>query len=146
MNNKNLIDFETKKKWFKGWSQMMVKIWQDRLMKYRVYRTGALYGSVKKKNTYIKPGTGDIVKITHAFLTYGIYVDMGTGREFGGPRNELGQLLSETGRKRKPWLSSPHYRSVMVAKEFAAEAYGDEFVAMISTTARDIAKRHSKRV
>lgn len=142
----DLIDFDVKKKWFKGWSQMMVKIWRDRLLKHRVWRTGALFGSVKRKNTYIKPKTGDVVKISHSFLTYGIYVDMGIGREFGGPRNELGQLVNEPGRKPKKWMSSPHFRSVMAAKEFAAEAYGDEFVALIASSVRDLAKKHSKRV
>lgn len=123
---------------------MMVDIWHDRLMKHRVWHTGNLYGSVLRKNTYIKPGKADIVKISHSFLTYGVFVDLGTGREFGGQRNELGQLEKQTERKPKPWLSKAYFRSVMVARDFAAESLGDEFVAMIATTARDIAKKVRK--
>ena len=138
--DKQLITPQQKKDWFEGWSKMMVNIWRDRLHKHKVWCSGSLYASVSEQNLSMEGANADVVKIVHNFLQYGIYVDMGTGKEFGGERNEKGQLIKETTRKPKPWLSKAYYRSTMVAKDFAAEAYGDQFVAIMSTNIRAIAK------
>lgn len=140
MAEDKLITTQQKKDWFEGWSKMMVQIWRDRLHKHRVWRSGSLYASVSEQHLSMEGANANVVKIVHNFLQYGIYVDMGTGKEFGGERNEKGQLIKETARKPKPWLSKAYYRSTMVAKDFAAEAYGDQFVAIMSTNIRAIAK------
>lgn len=147
-----LITDEDYEKWFKEWTDMMTTIWRDRMRKLHVspynpdraletWRPdpGSLHASLVK-GQYKKGASKSAVKITHSLLTYGIFVDLGTGREFGGPRNEKGQLLKQTARKPKPWFSKAYYRSVMVAKEFAAKAYGDEFKGILFQSAREIAK------
>lgn len=139
-----LITTVQKKEWFEGWSKMMVTIWHDRLMKYRAWRTGSLFNSVSEQSLSIGGKDADVIKIVHNFLAYGIYVDMGTGREFGGERDRGGRLANDVKRKPKPWLSKAYYRSTMVAKDFAAEAYGDSFKAMTYTQLRKIAKAWRK--
>lgn len=151
-DEKKLITDKEYEKWFQEWTDLMTTIWSDRLRKlhispynpdrskepWRPAPGGLLKSFVKGQ---FKKGTGkSAVKIIHSFLTYGIYVDLGTGREFGGPRNEKGQLLKPTMRKPKPWFTKSYYRSVMVAKEFAAKAYADDFKAILFQSAREIAK------
>lgn len=151
-DDKKLITDQDYEKWMQEWTDMMTTIWSDRLRKLHIspynpdrdrepWRPPA--GSLK--NSFVRGamtmGTAkSAVKIVHSFLRYGIYVDLGTGREFGGPRNEKGQLLKPTARKPKKWFTKAYYRSVMVAKEFTAKAYGDEFVAILFQSAREIAK------
>lgn len=146
--NPKLLTDEQKRKWLSNWEKTMITIWRDRMRKYKVWNTGNLYNSVSGKRPSF--GRKDIsqVKIIHNFLTYGIYVDMGTGKEFGGPRYKetdnthiKGQLVAQPKRKPKPWLSKAYYRSVMVAKEFMIEAYGDQFKAIMFQSARQIAKK-----
>lgn len=142
--------------WMQEWTEMMTKIWRDRMKKLHISpfnpdreketwrpKGGSLYASFSKGD--LKKDAGKrAVKISHEFLTYGIYVDLGTGREFGGERNEKGQLLKPTARKPKPWFTKAYYRSVMVAKEFTAKAWGDEFKALMFDSAREIAKKLKK--
>lgn len=144
-------------KWMSEWTDMMAKIWRDRMRKLHISpfnpdreketwrpKPGKLFASFTKGDKQLD-ATRKSVKITHAFLTYGIYVDLGTGREFGGERNEKGQLVKPTARKPKPWFSKAYYRSVMVAKEFTAKAWGDEFKALLFKSARQIAKELKKK-
>lgn len=154
---KELITDKEYDKWFREWTDMMTTIWNDRLRKLHIspfnpqrehepWRPPA--GSLKKslvKGQYQKGQSKSAVRITHSFLTYGIFVDLGTGREFGGPRNEKGQLLKPTARKPKPWFTKAYYRSVMVAKEFAVKAYSDDFKALMFASAREIAKALKKK-
>ena len=149
---RDLITDKEYEKWMKEWMDMMTTIWRDRMRKLHISpynpdrekelwrpKAGSLFGSFTKGD--MKKGSGkSAIKITHEFLTYGIYVDLGTGREFGGERNEKGQLKKATMRRPKPWFSKAYYRSVMVAKEFVAKAYGDEFKALLFSSARQIAK------
>lgn len=156
-DEQKLITDDEYHKWMKEWTDMMTVIWGDRLKKLHISpynpdrdrepwrpAPGDLKRSFVKGE--MKPGARkSVVKIVHSFLTYGIFVDLGTGREFGGPRNEKGQLLKPTARKPKPWFTKAYYRSVMVAKEFTAKAYGDEFVAILFQSAREIAKMYRKK-
>lgn len=149
--NPKLLTEEQKKKWLSNWEQTMITIWRDRMRKYKVWNTGALYESVSGKKPSFGGKDASQVKIIHNFLTYGIFVDMGTGKEFGGPRYKetdnthiKGQLINTPKRKPKPWLSKAYYRSIMVARDFMIEAYGDKFKAIMFESARTIAKRLRK--
>ena len=149
--NNTLISDKQKKEWLSNWEKMMVTIWRDRMRQMRIWNTGQLYSSTKGSGTIFSGEDEAEVKILHNFLSYGIYVDMGVGKEFGKERfndnedgHHRGQLVNDVKRKPKPWFSRAYYRSVMVAKEFMAEAYGDKFKAILFQSARDIAKELRK--
>ncbi len=63
-------------KWVQGWSDFMVKMWQEKMLQFAppVYDTGALSRSVQG---VVHPGA--VTTIEHRFLEYGIYVARGVG-------------------------------------------------------------------
>jgi hypothetical protein len=128
----------------------MVTIWQDRIARLKAVRTGELYGSVENLGARFAGGV-DTASVVHRFVRYGIYVDMGVGREMGSERytdnsdgHKAGQLVRDVVRKPKPWFSNPYYSSTMNLKDFLAKAYGDQFVAMLALSAKQIAKAVKK--
>ncbi len=122
----NGIDRE---KWIKGWSELMVDIWHEKLVQLYVGKTGALSRSIEE---YRFIGTGDSFSITHAFRYYGIYVDRGTGKEF--KKGNQGDLGFTPVREPKKWFSLKYYASYMNLKEFLERSYGEDFVLMMKET------------
>lgn len=112
-----------------GWSQMMVEIWQEKLIQLNVRDTGALFDSVVAMPIVSVAG---VITIPHKFLEYGIYVDAGTGREFGGARNQNGQLVGKNGEKKtinreaKEWFRVKRFASVRKLAEATAEIFGEK--------------------
>lgn len=117
------------KRFVSGWSEMMVEIWQEKLIMLEVRDTGALLQSVQELP--IKSVQG-VTIISHKFLEYGLYVDAGTGKEFGSNRNEKGQLVGKNGekitvvRQAKPWFSPKRFSSFLKLRDTVAEIYGKE--------------------
>jgi hypothetical protein len=142
-----LIDDKTAKEWVEAWSKTMVMIWQDRIARLKAVQSGSLLGSVENMGAQFSGDGIDRVSVVHRFIRYGVYVDMGVGREMGGERyadttadHKQGQLVREVVRKPKPWFSNPYFSSTQNLKDFLAKTYGDEFVAMLAMSAKSIAK------
>ena len=70
-----------------GWCDLMVDIWHEQMSQLRAIDTGRLYASVRGKIT-----EGEIESIQHQFVQYGLYVEQGTGREFGYGRDSDGHI------------------------------------------------------
>lgn len=146
------VDSEAKRKWVEGWSKTMVDIWHDRISKVHAIDTYNLFNSVSEVNISADANF-DTMRLIHEFALYGIYVDIGTGKEFGGERYEentftgekRGQLVREVNRKPKPWFSASYYASVMAMKEFLAKSYGDEFVLMFTDACKKISSTNVRR-
>lgn len=146
------VDSEAKRKWVEGWSKTMVDIWHDRISKVHAIDTYSLFNSVSEVNL-TADANFDTMRLIHEFLLYGVYVDIGTGKEFGGERYEdnqftgekRGQLVREVVRKPKPWLSASYYASVMAMKEFLAKSYGDEFVIKLTDACKKISETNIRR-
>ena len=87
-------------KWVQGWSDFMVKMWQEKMLQFAppVYDTGALSRSVQG---VVHPGP--VTTIEHRFLEYGIYVARGVGN--GYSRGNGGDL-----KFLKDWKTNPHHR------------------------------------
>lgn len=128
-------------KWDRGWAEMMVTIWQDRLTALRVIDTGRLWQSF----THSVRGETDDRSIVHTFLEYGLYQDMGVGSGYkmsnqgGGVglrfldadyRREHGM----TGRTRRPrrWFSKKYYASVKIMAETRARMTAQSSALMVA--------------
>jgi len=121
-----------------AWADVMVKMWRDRITQLPVIDTRELYNSFVMH--IIKQAGGDLSKIEWAFKQYGIYQDMGVGRETA--RGNSGSIKSglKTGkngkltlkREQKPWYSKTFYREVMKLKEYMAFWYAAQSTVIIS--------------
>lgn len=111
-----------------SWSETVLKMWRGKMLALNVYDEGKLYESLKD---YVGGKTGEIYsKIVFEYLEYGIYVDIGTGREVS--RGNSGDLGFSPKRKQKQWYSKVFYREVMKLKEYMAYRVGAEAAGMIS--------------
>lgn len=110
---------DDRNRYCQAWAEMMVEIWREKANAYEIHHTGNLVNSFAF-DVFVASG-GEVDKITHAFLYYGRFVDMGVGR--GVPLDKV----RESGRKPKPFNSETYWRSVQVLTEKMAELYGEEF-------------------
>lgn len=107
---------------------MMVNIWQDRMIQYKIRDSGALLASFKQQ--VIMQSGGEVGKIVFSFLYYGRMVSMGVHR---GLTLE-NRFLEDSKKKHKDWYTKPFYHSLMVLNEKRAELYGQEFKSIIIDT------------
>lgn len=109
-----------------AWADIVLDIWKDRMIKHHIRMTGALWESLQNHVHY--HAGGDQNKIDFFFNLYGLYVDMGVGREL--PAGNTGSMLTKQGvptrRKPKPWYSRVFYAQVKRLSEILAEKYGQE--------------------
>jgi hypothetical protein len=95
-----------------GWAQMMISIWEERMSAYGIDDTGALRKSLRTE-VYRQSG-GNAAKISHFYLLYGKYVDVGIGPELsangrlGKDRNSPGQFKEAPKRQAKPCLKGKY--------------------------------------
>ena len=62
-----------------AWADIVLKIWHNKITELQVYDTGALYESLK--NSLFTAAGNDVNKVEFSFQLYGIFVDMGVGKE-----------------------------------------------------------------
>lgn len=122
-------------KWVQGWSDFMVKMWQEKMLQFAppVYDTGALSRSVQG---VVHPGP--VTTIEHRFLEYGIYVARGVGN--GYSRGNGGDLKFLKDRKTNPhhrqkrdWFSKKYMYSLHRLNEFEAAYYGQTYQGLVSS-------------
>ncbi len=118
---------EARQKYVEAWNTTMVNIWRERISKLGVYDTGALWRSVLSLPVQADGRFYDIT-LSQTFLEYGIWQDLGVGREVyhGNPGN-IGRAKV---RERRRWFSVKYYASVMRLRDFMAESLGAEFKEM----------------
>ncbi len=125
---------EQRRQWVEGWNTTMVDIWQDRINKLHVVDTGELYRSpTALKIRTDADGRFLDFDLSHEFLEYGLWQDMGTGRNTAiGNTHKKDNDGWTNKREPRRWFSTKYYRSTMRLKEFMAESIGKQFVANIS--------------
>lgn len=119
---------EDREKYIRAWNDTMCKIWRERLIKYGAVRTGALFSSIKALPIRAD-GRFWEVTLQHSFLTYGLYVNYGTGREVA--RGNGGDIGRDKVRQAKPWFSKAHYHSYMKLREFYSDQAAEEAAQLI---------------
>ena len=120
-------------KWVQGWSDFMVKMWQEKMLQFAppVYDTGALSRSVQG---VVHPGP--VTTIEHRFLEYGIYVARGVGN--GYSRGNGGDFLKDWKtnphhRQKRDWFSKKYMYSLHRLNEFEAAYYGQTYQGLVSS-------------
>ena len=75
---KRPVTEEDIREWERGWTDMMVKIWQENMLRLKIFDTGRLYNRMTGTVT----DASGLVTICHQFLLYGIYVARGVGNGY----------------------------------------------------------------
>ena len=146
---------EERRKWIEGWNTTMVDIWTERMALLGIADTKSLIRSTKSLPVKAD-GRCLNLHLAQSFLEYGLWQDLGTGREIplGNPgdvkyrdpeyRREHGlDRPKQRGRKwgggftsgnpRLPrrWFSVRYYKSVLKLRDFMAASLGHDFSHMI---------------
>lgn len=129
---------ESRRKYIEAWNKTMLDIWQERIYRLRVMRTGALWRSplsmpVRADGRFLD------VSLSQTFLEYGLWQDLGVGREV--PHGNSGDIGREKKRQRRRWFSTKYYASVMNLRDFMAESLGSEFTGMFANLDSDAQRR-----
>lgn len=116
----------------------MLDIWQERIYRLGVMHTGALWRSplsmpVRADGRFLD------VSLSQTFLEYGLWQDLGVGREV--PHGNSGDIGREKKRQRRRWFSTKYYASVMNLRDFMAESLGREFTGMFANIDSDAQRR-----
>ena len=122
-------------KWVQGWSDFMVKMWQEKMLQFAppVYDTGALSRSVQG---VVHPGP--VTTIEHRFLEYGIYVARSVGNGYnrgnGGDLKFLKDWKTNPyHRQKRDWFSKKYMYSLHRLNEFEAAYYGQTYQGLVSS-------------
>lgn len=131
---------ESRRKYIEAWNKTMLDIWQERIYRLRVMRTGALWRSplsmpVRADGRFLD------VSLSQTFLEYGLWQDLGVGREV--PHGNSGDIGREKKRQRRRWFSTKYYASVMNLRDFMAESLGSEFTGMFANLDSDAQRRRT---
>lgn len=130
-----------RRKFVEAWNKTMLDIWQERIYKLKVFNTGSLWRSVLSLPVHADGRFYDIT-LSQSFIEYGLWQDLGTGREKAiGNSGDIG-MKTKNGKFRKireprRWFSIKYYSSVMNLRDFMAESLGDEFVGMFANLDAD---------
>lgn len=118
---------DARQKFVEAWNKTMVDIWAEQIYKLGVMDTGALWRSPLQLPVRADGRFYDIT-LSQNFLEYGLWQDLGVGREV--PHGNTGDIGHEKVRERRRWFSVKYYSSVMNLRDFMAESLGDEFKSM----------------
>jgi len=115
-----------------AWAQMMITIWEEKLIQLSVNDTWELYKSFEQ-HVLLHSG-GDGAKIAFAFREYGMYVNAGVGKEVSvgndGDLLEYASLNLSTNalqikRQPKPWFDKGWFKSIYALRRDVARIYGE---------------------
>lgn len=130
---------EARKKFVEAWNKTMIDIWQERINALHVVDTGSLWRSPLHLPVRADGRFYDIT-LSQNFLEYGLWQDLGVGREVS--HGNSGDIGRDKVRERRRWFSVKYYSSVMNLRDFMAESLGHEFKSMFCAALdSDTAKR-----
>lgn len=119
---------ETRRKYVNAWNDTMIRIWRENIEELNVINTRALLHS--PLGIQLKADDGyRTIEIKQGFLEYGLWQDLGVGREV--PHGNPGDIGHDKNRERKPWFSPAYFRSVLRIRDFLGENLGNEFRDML---------------
>ncbi len=120
-----------REKFVEGWNNTMVDIWIERIKMLHVIDTGMLLSSPTQLPVRADGRFYDIT-LSQTFLEYGLWQDLGTGREV--PIGNPGDIGREKKRERRRWFSTKYYSSIMKLRDFMGQSLGEEFKSMFCDT------------
>ena len=137
--------------WERGWTDMMITIWRENILRLGIVDTGRLHDSIS--GTY--SDAGGRIEIAHQFMLYGIYVARGVGRgyDIDGKeyRNKRTGAYIRTGynkgdladkknlnKRRRDWFWSKYLRSQEVLTQVERDLYGHAYMGTMSNVVQAI--------
>ena len=141
-------EIKNQKEYIKAWTDMMIEIWQEKIIKHNIVRTGSMLSSFSSSTS----SDSALIK----WAGYGLYQAFGTGR--GYARDNGGDLLfldaeyrhqhrldkprkvgpawggyktSGKPRKRRNWYSHKLYTSLEVFRKAMTDIYAHEVINTI---------------
>ena len=120
---------EERAKYVRAFNDTMIRIWKEQITLLNVIDTQRLLHSPIAVGM-AADGKFSEVRLSQAFLEYGLWQDYGTGKEV--PRGNSGDLGRPKVRKERHWFSRKYYMSVMNIKEFMGDSLGRQFQGIIS--------------
>lgn len=132
MSGTNDAGRKARERYCESWNDTMLTIWSDRIRLLGIIDTGKLLGSVVSMESlrFAHDDSYTEMQFHFEFLEYGIYQDVGTGREVA--RGNGGDIGRDKIREERPWMTVPFYRSFMNIREFMADNLGLGFAAIVS--------------
>lgn len=129
-----------REKFVEGWNNTMVDIWIERIDMLGIIDTRALLRSpielpVEHDKRFYE------FTFVQKFLEYGLWQDLGTGREV--PIGNPGDIGRDKVRERRRWFSTKYYSSIMKLRDFMGRSLGDEFKSMFCDTLDADRARHN---
>lgn len=118
---------ELREKFINGWNKTMIDIWIERIRLLDIVDKGNLIASPVDLPVSADGRFYDIT-LSQKFIEYGLWQDLGTGRET--PIGNPGDIGRAKVRERRRWFSTKYYASIMRLRDFMAESLGDEFKSM----------------
>lgn len=132
------VEHGTQEEYIKGWTNTMIDIWKEKIVKYSIIDSGNLMSSVT--------GSSSQDSALLKFVSYGIYQAYGVGNgykhdnggnlEFLDPEYRKKHKLGKP-RKRRNWYTPRLYSSVMVMQRAMAEIYSHDIVNTICDALAD---------
>lgn len=132
------VEHGTQEEYIKGWTNTMIDIWKEKIVKYSIIDSGNLMSSVT--------GSSSQDSALLKFVSYGIYQAYGVGNgykhdnggnlEFLDPEYRKKHKLGKP-RKRRNWYTPRLYSSVMVLQRAMAEIYSHDIVNTICDALTD---------
>lgn len=118
-----------RQKYVAGFNETMLKIWQEQIELLGVIDTGRLRESpislpVNADGKFVE------ISMTQEFLEYGIWQDMGTGKET--PIGNPGDIGRTKVRKPRHWFSRKYFSSVLNLRDFLSDSIGREFIGIMA--------------
>lgn len=111
-----------------AWADIVIEKWRAKITELKVFDQGYLYDSFLID--MVRNAGADIDKLEFSFKLYGIFVDMGVGREIS--RGNSGDLGFTPVRKPKEWFSKKYYGQVMKLRELLIEKYSKSITAILT--------------
>lgn len=122
-----------------AWADIVIEKWHAKITELKVYDKGNLDDSLMQ-DLLVNSGV-DIDKIEFTFKLYGIFVDMGVGKEIS--KGNSGDLGFTPERKAKEWFSRKYYGQIMKLREILMEKYSKAIAfSMINTISADFDQRY----
>ena len=137
MNNSKPTEqdrIDSRRKFVSAFNATMVKIWTEKITLLQVIDSGGLYHSIRQVTAVFNTDVSEFT-LEQAFRTYGLWQNYGVGRET--PRGNPGDIGRPKVRKKKPWFDRKYFGSVLNLRDFMADSFCQQYMAMFSNAFSD---------